>query len=262
MVAKCDELLEHAHPPARAEETTAPVEPAPTVRSQAAASAPAPPAASVPSLATFGAGRLVGLESRAPFVVNRGLLSVAVDREALSRADGLIAVRGAVRIAHEMKHFRGRPTEKTFGEGSRRMLRVSGAGTLLYRASGAHFSPIELEGQSAYFREEAVFAFEGAVAFENGRLASNVGADLHLVHLRGPGRALLVTLGEVAAVDVDKESPLRVPAAVLVGWTGTMTPKMVPLIEQTSAGSEAPPREPIVVELTGEGRALLDEGAA
>jgi uncharacterized protein (AIM24 family) len=156
-----------------------------------------------------------------------------------------------------MKRFRGKATDRPFGEGPDRMLRASGEGALLYRVGGMRLTAVELSGESGYFREESLFGFEAALAFENGRVASRLGADLNLVHLRGRGRFLLSTAGEIVALQVSADAPLRVPLAVLAGWSGGLTPRVAPLQEGAS-GTDAPP----VVELGGDGRVLLDPEAA
>jgi uncharacterized protein (AIM24 family) len=184
---------------------------------------------------------------------------VAVRGEVLARGRGLVAVRGAVRLAPEMKRFRGKATDRPFGEGADRMLRASGEGALVYRAGARRLTTAELSGESGYFREDAIFGFEDQLAFENGRVTSRLGADLSLVHLRGRGRFLLATAGELAALAVSADAPLRVPLAALAGWSGSLTPRVAPLLD----GAEIPePGAALVVELSGEGRALVDAEAA
>ncbi len=268
MVAKCDELLALAEAPSF-DASRAP-EPGP------AASPAVPPgaegldvrarevaASAAPGLRAFTASRLVPPAGDGTFALVSGLLTVTVRRDVLVREVGLLAVRGAVRLVPEMKRFRGRAIDKPFGEGSCRMLRASGEGALLFRVQGVCLAPIDLAGESGYFREDVVFAFEDAVAFENGRVASRPGRDLNLVHMRGPGRVLLATRGEIAALEVTREAPLRVPMAGLVGWTGTVTPRIGPiLVEEAGEAADGAPGEQVVVDLGGDGRVLLDEGAA
>jgi tetratricopeptide (TPR) repeat protein len=280
MVARCEELIanatgavtaprapaaappaaSHASPDAGDEEPTPPASPAGAA--EPPGDAPAPPTPSgPPRLPAFTTARLVGPTPRARFSVGRGLLTVQVSRDALVRAQGLLAALGAVRLVPEMKRFRGQATQKPYGDGPRRMLRASGEGALLYRAPEGRLSALEMAGEAAYFREEAVFAFEDAVSFDNGRVASRLGPDLNLVHLRGDGEVLLVTLGEILAVQVSRDAPARVPEAALVGWTGALTPRIAPLAERADA-ADVGPGDALVVELSGDGRVLVDQGAA
>ena len=70
------------------------------------------------------------------------------------------------------------------------------------------------------------------------------------------GTLLLRTLGEPVALEASPGAPLRIPLRAVVGWSGALTPRLVPLAEAAD--------EPalIVVELAGEGWALADPGAA
>jgi uncharacterized protein (AIM24 family) len=135
------------------------------------------------------------------------------------------------------------------------MHRATGDGVLLFRPEGRRFTALDLGIDAAYLREEVVFGFEEGIAFENGRVPSSSAAELNLVHLRGRGRFLLATRGEPVAVDVSADAPLRVPLDTLVGWIGALTPRVGSLEEAAQAGV-------IGVELTGEGRVLVDPGAA
>jgi uncharacterized protein (AIM24 family) len=179
----------------------------------------------------------------------------------LARAAGMFAVQGNLALLPEMKRFRGRPTDKTFGDGEGRMLRASGAGTLYYSLPGRALTVLDLGSEAAYFREEVVFAFEETITFENGRVPARTPPDLNLVHLRGRGGFLLVTLGEPVAVAVTGGTPLRVPIVALVGWHGALTPRVEALVRAPGEGEGEPDGGLQVVELAGEGRVLIDAGA-
>lgn len=209
-------------------------------------------------LGAFASRRTLRLAAES-FAVEGRVLAVAVRRQTFARLDGLFAVRGEVALAPELKRFRGKPTDKPFGEGPERMHRATGEGTLLYRTGGRVFTAVDLGGDAGYFREEAVFALEDQVVFENGRVPAKQGRDLNLVHLRGRGKFLLRTVGEPLSLELTAAAPLRIPADALVGWTGALTPRMVPL-----AGEDGTPEAvegASVVELTGDGRVLVDPDA-
>lgn len=268
MVARCDQLLAGRAPPAvegALEEAPEPAEPPPapeplpTPPPDALAAAPEPAAAPLAggaaALGSFAAGRLVEPRPGETFAAGPSVLAVSVQGEVRVRLDGLFASRGRVAVSGEMKRFRGRATENAFGDGPTRMHRASGEGTLFFRAGDRRFTALDLAGDAAYFREEAVFGFEKGVAFENGRVPSQVAAELNLVHLRGRGRFLLVSAGEPVAIDVGPAAPLRLPLAALVGWTGALTPRLTGLVDDGDGA-------PVAVELSGEGRVLADPGAA
>jgi uncharacterized protein (AIM24 family) len=262
MVARCDELMALGRPPVPA---LAGPRPGPDVDLEretrqrvAAADGPLPPAAA-PSPSSLSSARLVVPAVVESFATTGGMLTVAVRGEVLVRGRGLSGVRGAVRLVPEMKRFRGRATDKHFGEGADRMLRASGEGSLLFRTGPRHLTAVDLAGESGYFREEVVFGFEEQLAFENGRVASRVGGDLNLVHLRGRGRLLLSLAGQLLALNATADVPVRVPVAALAGWTGSLTPKVAPLFD---GADPADATAPLCVELSGEGRVLLDPEAA
>jgi Flp pilus assembly protein TadD/uncharacterized protein (AIM24 family) len=270
MIARCDERLAAASAVASAVAPVTPVAPVAPVAPapEAAPRSEPPPLAAAPRLRRLGFGAVAAAPlapDAAPFGLSGGLLTMSVTdgRGVLARAEGLLAVKGAVRLAPEVKRFRGRATEKPFGDGSRRMLRATGEGALLYaRGEGRLLLDLELAGESAYFREEAVFAFEDAITFDNGRVTSKGGPDLNLVHLRGLGCLLLATRGDVMAVDVEPDAVVRVPLTALVGWSGAVTPRLAALAA-AGGGDEAPgPGEPLAVEIVGEGRVLVDAGAS
>ncbi|MFT3914621.1 MAG: tetratricopeptide repeat protein [Anaeromyxobacteraceae bacterium] len=258
MVARCDEVIAgKTAAPLREAEAEAP---APEVMPVAAAKPPPPPpppprpAVEAGVLATWAAGRVISAAANAQtFVLMGEVLAVTVKGEVRVRLDGLFATRGKLSLSGEVKRFRGRPTEKPFGEGAWRMHLASGEGTLLVRSPGRKFTVLDLGSEAAYFREEVLFGFEDALAFENGRVPSSIAVDLNLVHLRGNGNFLLATGGNPVAIDVTVDAPLKLPLEALVGWVGGLTPK-VSLLSEDDPTTAA-------VELTGEGRVLADPGA-
>lgn len=234
-------------------EAVSPAPPPPAVR-------PIPPGLSlrrefeVPVLKEFApAVALGGANAEQPFTVGLGGLAARVQGELLTRLEGLVAFAGQLLFQPEMKRFRGRMTDKPFGEGFARMVRATGHGTLFIEPGEKRtFQAIDLGDESAYFRDECVFAFEEPVMFENGRVPSDVAPDLDLVHLRGNGKVLLNLAGPLRSVPVTLEDPATVPLTHLVGWQGNLTPKVISLLQ----GAEGEILK-TAVELTGEGFALL-----
>ncbi len=264
MVARCDEVLASSarRPTDTSLAAAADDVPEPLHTLVPGVAAPARVPSGPLGLAAWAAARLVSSLPADPFASDGRALTIAVHGEVLARIDGLFGARGSLKLSPAMKRFRGRGTDKPFGEGERRMYRVAGEGVLLYRTEGRRYTSLDLGGDAGYFREEVVFALDEPVTFENGRVPSKLSADLNLVHLRGRGRFLLVTEGEPVAVDVGPEAPLRVPLDALVGWLGALTPKVDALLEPPAgAPGGAEGAGPVVVELTGEGRALVDPAA-
>jgi uncharacterized protein (AIM24 family) len=206
----------------------------------------------IPTLSKLTRSILAGPSGTAPFEIHPEQIVVRVQGEMLTRLEGLVAVSGTAQYVPEMKRFRGKATDKAFGDIERRMVRVSGAATLLLHPRGRTFVALEMNDESAYFLEESVFAFEESVVFENGRVPSKIAPDLHLVHLRGKGKVLLGVPSACRAIAVTPGVACVVPMPVLVGWHGTLTPRIVGLPEEREGSAAIP-----AVELSGDGYALL-----
>lgn len=201
------------------------------------------------------AAQLVSMDAApaAPFAVGTDLVALRVDGELLSRARGLVAAEGHLAFASEVKRFRGRATDKPFGEGEERVLRITGDGRLFVATRGRRFTALELERADGYFREERVFAFEESVVYENGRVPSSVSPDLNLVHLRGTGAVLVDTAGPIQSLTAEADRPVRVPLSRLVGWHGPLTPRLLSFADEGGENDG-----PLVgVELDGEGVVLV-----
>ncbi|PTL76161.1 tetratricopeptide repeat protein [Vitiosangium sp. GDMCC 1.1324] len=208
--------------------------------------------ADVPVLTEWApAVALAGATEAHPFRVGTTSFSAYVQGELLTRLQGLVAYAGQLQFQQEMKRFRGRATDEFFGEGEGQVVRASGTGVLFIESAESRcFLALDLGDEGAYLREECLFAFEEAVAFENGKVPSDIAPDLDLVHLRGQGRVVLSLTGVLRSVAVSGEIPVTVPLTHLVGWQGKVTPRMV----QLPGGSELPL---VAVELSGEGFALI-----
>ncbi len=220
---------------------------------EATAEIPEPLIEPTPSMSQYTQARRLSMaDAKGGFAIGPAEVLIQVHGEILTRLDGLVASWGSVTMKPELKRFRGKATDKPFGDGARRMLRASGEGRFVISRDGRQFTALELGDEPAYFREEALFAFEESIVFENGRVPAKSGNDLHLVHLRGVGRLLLVTQGAPQSVDVRRGEPLRIPMDQLVGWHGPLIqPRLVPIVEEA-------PDLGVALELAGEGRALID----
>lgn len=205
-------------------------------------------------IAAYSFARRIESVNAAPFAVTKSMVMVEIPGDIYCRLDGLVATVGTLNIQPEFKRFRGRHTNKPFGIGRRRMMRIAGPGRLWIASAGRHFAALEVGDEPAFFREDALFAFQETLPFENGRVPSKLSADLDLVQLRGRGRALLASRYVPRSLEVSREAPCRVPLDVLLGWHGSITPRMVPLIDPELNEGELVP----AVELSGEGRVLLD----
>ncbi|MBI3182163.1 MAG: tetratricopeptide repeat protein [Myxococcales bacterium] len=238
--------------PPRPAELVAEVIPHPAVRLGAPAGPGLEPIAA-PALLELGPKVLLGRAATdAPFQLSPEALLLVVRGELLSRLTGMVAYAGALKVTPEAKRFRGKGTDRPFGEGADRLMRLAGEGAVYLARGSRRFAAVDLDDESAYFRECCVFAFEEPVMFENGRLMAEVAPDLELVHLRGKGRVLLRMDGELRSLEVQMDRPVTAPFEQLVGWQGTVTPRLVP-----TAWDDSGKPSRMGVELSGEGYALL-----
>lgn len=225
-----------------------------TSPAESTAPLPVPPPAGPVELVAFSAAQRIDSLHAAPFAASASMVVVEVRAELFTRVENLVASFGTHELKPAFKRFRGRVTDKPFGEPGRRMMHASGQGRLWLAPQGRHFVALEIGDEPAYFREESLFAFEESLLFENGRVPSKLGGDLHLVHLRGHGAALLTSRHKPRSIDVVRGEPCRVPIDVLIGWHGNVAPRIVALAEEATSDGLALP----AVELSGEGRVLLD----
>ena len=90
-----------------------------------APAAPDAPAAPVLSELVSSLGLLPEVPTR-PFQVGQEAVAIYVHGELLTRLSKLIAIQGEVALKPERKRFRGRATDKPFGDGEAQMVRASG----------------------------------------------------------------------------------------------------------------------------------------
>jgi len=199
--------------------------------------------------------RLVGEAEASPFAVSDESVLVTVRGELLIRASGMIGFTGSLEFRPEFKRFRGRVTDRPFGEGAERMLRVTGHGMAWVARDGRRFLAVSLGDEGAYLREPMVFGFEEQLSFENGRVPSDVAPDLDLVHLSGIGQVLLSPPGALRSLEVRPDAPVTIPFEHWVGWQGQIAPRVLSMPWDGPRGGAA-----VAVELTGEGFALLCVG--
>jgi len=244
-----DEPLDMAPPPPLPDSPPPPPEEAP-------APVEAPTAGASAELSELAASlRLVGEGEASPFALHEDSVLVTVRGELIVRTAGMIGFTGSLDFRPEFKRFRGRVTDRPFGEGSERMQRVLGTGAAWVAREGRRFLAVSLGDEGAYLREPMVFGFEEQVNFENGRVPSDVAPDLDLVHLAGVGQVLLSLPGALRSLEVRADAPVTVPLEHWVGWQGQIAPRVLAMPWDHPRGGAA-----IAVELTGEGFALLCVG--
>jgi uncharacterized protein (AIM24 family) len=196
-----------------------------------------------------------------------GALVVRVTGKLVSRTDGVVASGGELSYAPSMRRVKGRATDEPFGSEDSPVFEISGDGFLVAMPRGGRFTPIRLDDEALYVREDAVFSFEGGLRWEAGKVPGSEdaaraehgpsGQPLRFINLRGDGRICIRTKAAPVSIQVTPEWVLYVEAPRLLGWTGKVVPRVAARTEN-DAGT------PIFVECSGDGIVVLekDEGEA
>jgi hypothetical protein len=186
-----------------------------------------------------------------PFQLNGDALVTRVERVVYQRLGAVQATIGDLPRHEEMRRYRGRAADAPFGTAKDPLFRITGPGALVARPDdGQQFLLMALRDDILYVREELVFAFDGQVVWENGRIPQRGGEEINLVHFRGKGKLALQVGGTLNAVRVEPERMVAVRLELLAGWVGRIVPKVV--IREAGQGRW--------VECIGEGTLLLHAG--
>ena len=234
----------------------APQAPTPIPRTQplsplqaAVASAPHPlPLSPAQPVTAFAAQRLLRHDqTNSTFALAPGgALAIRVHGEIYTRTDGLVSSMGQLVFEPAKRRQRGVITDDPFGKGEAQMFLARGEGQLIAIPRGARFHALALDADILYVREDAIYAFDAELNWENGRAP---GGEPVLVQFRGTGCVALRTLREPFCVKLEPEQTLFAEATALVGWIGRVVPRALP----------AEPGAPRFLECTGEGVLIYDD---
>lgn len=196
-------------------------------------------------------GTLALKESAASFVLG-DTIQMNVRQELFSRVNGLLIATGGLEFTPLQKRFQGAAVERMFGTGDDLMMRVAGEGALVVDPAGRTFVSLRLRGETVFFQEKWLYAFESSLSFENGRIQLAGDRKLSLVCLSGSGRVLLALPGPVLSRAI-KSSTCQVPLTRIVGWHDELVPRALSLSNASQPLSDAQ----TLVELSGQGVVLL-----
>jgi len=214
-----------------------------------AARAPDPlPLSPAQPVTAFAAARLLRHDDSASSfaLAPGGALAIRVRGELYTRTDGLVSSMGQLAFEPAKRRQRGVVTDHPFGTGEAQMFLAKGEGQLIAIPRGARFHALALDADILYVREDAIYAFDAGLHWENGRAP---GGEPVLVQFRGTGCVALRTLREPFCVKLEPEQTLFAEATSLVGWIGRVVPRALP----------AEPGTPRFLECTGEGVLIYDD---
>ena len=193
-----------------------------------------------------------------PFVLfeDRRLL-ISITTRAYSRLQNIQIVAGQPDIVWESKRFQGKPLEQMFGPRKNPIAKIEGAGQVLLGIPPEHHRLlIELKEEvGAYFREGAILAFSGGIQWENGRVPSPFKHldDLPLDNFWGDGALVLESNRKIMGLKVEPGQRTRIAFDQLLGWMGSLVPRIVESDWQFPEQSAQ-----AFIEFEGTGRILLN----
>jgi len=177
----------------------------------------------------------------------------APERSFAARLEAVRAQAGAVTTAILQRHVRGKPLGESFGGVGSPLVRIAGAGEIaLGPRASHHLVSFTLQGdaETAFLREEHLLGFDLTLEFENGKLALGDGDAAPVVQLRGQGAVLLELMDRMLGVEVEPSRTVIVRHELVVGWTGKVLARHVPL-------SETPSGQRGLISFAGEGVVLV-----
>jgi uncharacterized protein (AIM24 family) len=170
-----------------------------------------------------------------------------------ARLESVRASSNALTMKLLERQAKGKSTGESFGGASSPVVHASGEGQLvLAPRHGRRLSSFALgdEDDMCFVREEVLLGFDGALAFENGKLATGEGEFVAVVQLRGRGAVLLEAIGDILTLEIQGNRGLSVRREVVLGWFGRLVPRAL-------SPSEAPCGQRGLVSFAGEGRVLV-----
>ncbi|MDB4946264.1 MAG: Tetratricopeptide 2 repeat protein [Labilithrix sp.] len=235
-----------SHAPARSAVGIAPAKrtlpPPADVPSGAAAEAPPAETSAAPTVVVHASGvALVGSVPAGGF---------AARLESLRASSSGLSLKVLERVA------KGKPTGESFGGAFSPIALATGEGQLLLAPRpGRKLTAFSLgsgdgEDPMCFVREEVLLGFDGALTFENGKLAAGEGELVAVVQLRGTGTVVVEAIGEILTLDVRENAGMSVRREVVLGWFGRLVPRAL-------AATEAPCGQRGLVAFAGEGRVLV-----
>jgi uncharacterized protein (AIM24 family) len=151
-----------------------------------------------------------------------GELFVSIAHDGYTRVDGLVAVRGELKMAPVRRRVRGREVETILGDDRPIMRLVGPVAAVVAPDAPGRFCDIALSDDVLFLREDAVWGFDGRLGYESGVLPG--GLDVPLLSLHGSGIVVLRLERMPTGVSVAEDHPVSVEPSRLLGWSGRLLP--------------------------------------
>lgn len=180
------------------------------------------------------------------------LVSTTSDRGFATRLESIRVQQSGLRVERLERRVKGKPNGEAFGGVTSPMVLATGEGQLvLAPRPGRKLTDYTVgDGEMFFAREDILLGFSETLSFENGRLATGENEHVPIVQLRGDGRVLIETIGDVLPLAIQAGRSLSVRREVVLGWFGHLVPHAV-------AAADAPCGQRGLVTFAGNGRILV-----
>jgi uncharacterized protein (AIM24 family) len=176
-----------------------------------------------------------------------GELFVSIAHDGYTRVDGLVGVRGELKMAPVRRRARGRELETILGDDRPIMRLVGPVAAVVSPQTPGHFMDIALLGDVLFLREDAVWGFDGRLGHESGVLPG--GSNVPLLSLHGSGVVVLRLERSPTGIAVEEDHPVSVEPSRLLGWSGRLLP--------TTRGKDTAPYGALAPPLSFRGQGVV-----
>ncbi len=233
------------------------LEPVPTVAPSATMSPPARPDVPVQTHRFVQEHELVFPETPKVVRLESG--------QVLARIDGSLAVRPdcIALLSHDRAPFTtqnlrrrtgGKLQRASLGADGAKMVSLLGTGRVVLAAPTAlRLTLLQTDAEALHVLERHVVAFEPSVQYETGTVDPLLETAPIAVSLTGKGVVVISSTDQPRCVELRADRPLVVRTEVVLGWLGSVTPRLVPAVE-------APAGLGAMIGFSGTGSVLLDLG--
>ncbi|MFC1855445.1 AIM24 family protein, partial [Thermodesulfobacteriota bacterium] len=159
------------------------------------------------------------------FELSEDLLRINVRRGLCSKLNLLESFSGDIKFVGANKIVQKYNTDEMFGGKEGIFYDITGDGALVYALLNNKITPVNLDDEQFFVKEDYLLSFESSLQYENS--ARKFGEDFDLVKLTKSGTALLLSKTEIFTQKIDEKSPLNIRFDYIIGWHGNLKSKIL-----------------------------------
>lgn len=159
---------------------------------------------------------------------NPQMLRVALGEDVLAVKGSMVAYQGAVTFQHEKAGSMGRLLKKVLTSEDLPLMRVQGQGEVFFAHEAGHVYLVELDGDALTINGHSLLAFDASLDWDIKRV-QGVGmfsGGLFNTVVSGRGTVAVSAIGNPVVLDCSSQ-PTYVDVQAAVGWSASLTPKVV-----------------------------------